>query len=375
MRVARCSDARILTPPIAKVTSSTADRNGLPFDDSTSQDTYQSSLLRALLKGFPMPYSLIAILIGVVVTSSVQAAGEKAIVTAKEAGQDYAIQGEYEGATADGKKIGIQVIAQGKGKFEAVVLPGGLPGDGWNKKGKTKITGEIQDDHTVLSGSGWKGTIHDGSLTLEGPDGAKISARKVERSSPTLGAKPPEEANVLFDGSSLDAWNGGKFVEVEENKYLGVGVRSKDKFENFTLHLEFRTPYMPESRGQSRGNSGMYLLDQYECQVLDSFGLDGKDNECGGFYKVAKPDVNMCFPPLSWQTYDVEFTAAKFDGTGTKISDAVATIRHNGVVIHQDRKLPAPTPGGGQRDEKPGALFLQNHGDPVVYRNIWIVED
>ena len=118
----------------------------------------------------------------------------------------------------------------------------------------------------------------------------------------------------------------------------------------------------------------MYLLDQYECQVLDSFGLEGKDNECGGIYKVSKPDVNMCLPPLSWQTYDVEFKAADFDSEGKKTSDAVVTIRHNGVAIHKDRKLPAATPGGGQNDEKPGSLFLQNHSNPVVFRNIWIVK-
>jgi pectin methylesterase-like acyl-CoA thioesterase len=117
----------------------------------------------------------------------------------------------------------------------------------------------------------------------------------------------------------------------------------------------------------------MYLLDQYECQVLDSFGLAGLDNECGGIYKVARPNVNMCLPPLSWQTYDVDFTAAKFDKTGKKVSPAVTTIRHNGVVIHEKLTLKV-TAGGGQNDEKPGALYLQNHGDPVRFRNIWIVE-
>ena len=118
----------------------------------------------------------------------------------------------------------------------------------------------------------------------------------------------------------------------------------------------------------------MYLLDQYECQILDSFGLEGKNNECGGFYQVAEPKVNMCLPPLSWQTYDVEFKAARFDADGKKLSSSVATIRHNGVVIHDKLELPKATPGGGRNDEKAGALFIQNHGDPVMLRNIWILK-
>ena len=198
----------------------------------------------------------------------------------------------------------------------------------------------------------------------------KYQAKKVMRKSPPLGATAPKGAVVLFDGSTADHFQGGK---IEAGGLLNVGVRTKRKFSNFKLHLEFRTPFMPYARGQGRGNSGMYLLDQYECQVLDSFGLAGLDNECGGIYKVARPNVNMCLPPLSWQTYDVDFTAAKFDKTGKKVSPAVTTIRHNGVVIHEKLTLKV-TAGGGQNDEKPGALYLQNHGDPVRFRNIWIVE-
>jgi len=154
---------------------------------------------------------------------------------------------------------------------------------------------------------------------------------------------------------------------------MGVGTRTKDKFDSFTLHLEFRTPFMPYATGQARGNSGMYLQDQYECQILDSFGLEGLDNECGGIYKNARPSVNMCLPPLSWQTYDVEFTGTKFDADGKVVKPGTVTIKHNGVMIHDQLEL-TPTPGGGQSDRKPGALFLQDHGDPVRFRNIWIVK-
>ncbi|HUQ70559.1 MAG TPA: DUF1080 domain-containing protein, partial [Planctomycetaceae bacterium] len=186
---------------------------------------------------------------------------------------------------------------------------------------------------------------------------------------PTLGLKPPTGAKVLFDGSNVDAWTPGKLMD---DGLMGVGTRTKEKFDSFTLHLEFRTPFMPYAGGQARGNSGMYLQDQYECQVLDSFGLDGLDNECGGIYKNARPKVNMCLPPLAWQTYDVEFTGTKFDADGKVTAPGKCTIKHNGVLIHENLEL-ATTPGGGQADQKPGALFLQDHGDPVRFRNIWIV--
>ena len=182
--------------------------------------------------------------------------------------------------------------------------------------------------------------------------------------------RPPEGALVLFDGSNVEQWNPGK---AEEAGLMGVGTRTKQVFENYTLHLEFRSPYMPFATGQGRGNSGMYLGDQYECQILDSFGLEGEDNECGGIYKNSKPKINMCLPPLSWQTYDVEFTCAKFDAEGKVTAPAKVSMKHNGVVVHDALEL-NKTPGGGRNDEKPGALFLQDHGDPVRFRNIWVVE-
>jgi len=298
------------------------------------------------------------------------AAGEAAIIDVEKAGPDFAVQGEYEGQIGEKQKIGVHVIALGDGKFDAVVYQGGLPGAGWTGKTRVKLSGGTNDGVTALSGTNFKGQIKDGTFSGTAEEDVAFSAKKVERTSPTLGARPPEGAIVLFDGSNVDAWQNGKLTE---EKLLGVGTRTKQKFQDFTLHLEFRTPFMPKSRGQGRGNSGMYLVDQYECQVLDSFGLNGEDNECGGIYKNAKPLVNMCFPPLSWQTYDVEFTAAKFDAEGKKTADAVTTIKHNGVIIH-DKLALQKTPGGGQNEEKPGSLFLQDHGDPVAYRNIWIVE-
>lgn len=286
----------------------------------------------------------------------------------KEAGPDFKVQGEYTGKGPAGE-LGAQVIALGNGEFDAVFYHGGLPGAGWDGKDKITAHGKTEAESTLFKGDKVSGSID--KKVFKGTLDGDFELKKIKRKSPTMGEKPPAGAVVLFDGTNTDSWEGG---ELKEEKFLNVGVRSKPKFRDFKLHIEFRSPFMPLARGQARGNSGVYLLDQYECQVLDSFGLTGENNECGGFYKVAKPSVNMCLPPLSWQTYDIEFTAAKFEN-GKKISDAVAHVVHNGVVIHDHLKLPNNTPGGGLNDESAaGALFLQNHGDQVRFRNIWVVE-
>ena len=176
----------------------------------------------------------------------------------------------------------------------------------------------------------------------------------------------------MFDGTNADAWIKGKV----ENGVLVQGTTSSQKFGDQHLHIEFRLPYKPEDRGQGRGNSGIYLQGRYEVQMLDSFGLEGKNNECGGIYEVKDPDVNMCFPPLSWQTYDIEYTAAKYEGDKL-VANPRMTVRHNGVLVHEDVELPgerstraAPSRPGPE----PGPIFLQNHGCPIRFRNIWVVE-
>lgn len=304
-------------------------------------------------------------------TMSVTAFGQdkKAFLDATEAGPDFKVQGEYVGKWGD-HSVGVQVIALGGGKFDGVVYPGGLPGAGWDaeKKVKHKISGETKDGSTTLTGGEIKGVIAGDSLTLS-QGSASGELKKVNRESPTLGARPPEGAIVLFDGTNVDQWNPGK---AEAGGLMGVGTRTKQVFENYTLHLEFRLPFMPNARGQGRGNSGMYLGDQYECQILDSFGLEGLNNECGGIYTQSAPKVNMCLPPLSWQTYDVEFACATFDADGKVTAPAKTTIKLNGVVV-QDGLEMKTTPGGSRNDQKPGGLFLQDHGDPVRFRNIWLL--
>lgn len=296
-----------------------------------------------------------------------------------KADPDFAIQGEYEGTLKgiEDEKVGAQVIAQGEGQFRVRILRGGLPGAGWNGKDSVTLSATRTDGKVVIrEGKDDIGSIDNGSLTVAGKDKGKfaITARKVERKSPTLGARPPEGAVVLFgmEGDEKQ-WDGGNLVKLSDGTFLGVGIKSKQKFAAFKAHVEFRTPWMPNSTGQGRGNSGVYFQDRYECQVLDSFGLSGENNECGGIYTQHKPKVNMCLPPLSWQTYDIEFTPAQFEGD-KKVKNGRATIYHNGVKIHDDVEFPKECPGGQKEAAAPGPFQFQNHGDPVVYRNVWVVE-
>jgi hypothetical protein len=305
----------------------------------------------------------------------------------KEAGPDFAVQGEYVGDVElkDGEKhkVGAQVIALGDGKFRIKFHLGGLPGAGWDgkitrfaeaetKDGKTVLAGKITDPAGNAPPKDVQGSIADGVLTAQ-VDGRSSAFKRLVRTSPTLGAKPPEGAIVLFDGSSADAWKGGKLVE---GNLLGNGVYSKNEFKEFKAHVEFRLPFMPYARGQGRANSGFYPQGHnYEVQILDSFGLDGKNNECGALYTIRPPDVNMCFPPLAWQTYDIEFKPARFDADGKKTADAVITVVHNGVTVHDQVSIPMCTEDHKRKiEDKPGPIHLQNHGNPVYFRNIWVVE-
>jgi len=312
---------------------------------------------------------------------------------------DYKYQGEYKGS-----EHGCQIIALDKGHFQAVVYPGGLPGDGWDGKNRVLMDGKIDGDkvtfvpaegkrsykakgHEKFSATakfppvghkGYHGELSGEVLTIK-TDDAKVRTlelKKVKRESKTLGQKAPDGAVVLFDGTNKDQWSGGVFDE--KRKVIntnGDDVRTKKSFNNYVVHLEFMTPFRPAERDQGRGNSGFYQVDTYEVQVLDSFGLEGKMNECGGIYKWRDSPVNACYPPLTWQTYDVEFTNAvkKEDKV---VKKARITVRLNGVLLHDDYELPGPN--GGGRDDKlegtPGPFKLQGHGNPVQYRNVWVVE-
>jgi hypothetical protein len=137
---------------------------------------------------------------------------------------------------------------------------------------------------------------------------------------------------------------------------------------------------------QQRGNSGIYIFNNYEIQILDSFALDlneqnnavktesNADRWCGSIYKKTAPDLNMCYPPLRWQTYDIDFTAPEFEGD-RKVKNARITVHHNGVLIQDDIELETGTGTGARRRQAArGPVFFQNHNNPVLFRNVWAAE-
>ena len=300
---------------------------------------------------------------------------EDPALLAKEDAEAFEIQGEYSGTIGrDGVdvKVGAQVVALGDGKFRAVGYPGGLPGDGWMEEQRLEAEGTAKDGAVTFEGTRGKAVLKDGVLRISRANGEMVGElKKVHRASPTLGAEPPEGAVVLFDGKEHNTFRGAK---VTEEGLLTQGATSETKFQDATIHLEFALSFMPKAGGQGRSNSGCYAQGRYEVQILDSFGLKGEHNECGGIYTVAPPDVNMCFPPRAWQTYDIEFTAARFDESGKKTKNARMTVRHNGVLVHDNVEVDhattaAPVPEGPE----PGPLYIQDHGNPVRFRNIWVV--
>ncbi len=288
-------------------------------------------------------------------------------LTVEKAGPDYADQGEYSNDWG-----AAQVIALGSNNFRLVIYQGGFPGAGWDQNNKTVVEGKREADRInfAVAPNGFKHNLANGVLTTISTGGDEYTMKKVQRASPTLGAKPPSGAIVLYDGSNVDAWNN---AHVDDRKLLAAGATTKQKFGDFSLHAEFLLPFKPLGRGQDRGNSGVYLQDRYEVQVLDSFGLKGEDNECGAIYSQVAPKVNMCFPPLTWQTYDIDFEAARFDADGKKSKNAVTTVKHNGVTIHDRQEIKGPTGGGKPEGPTGGGIQLQGHGNPVFYRNVWIV--
>ncbi|MEX2641393.1 MAG: DUF1080 domain-containing protein [Balneolales bacterium] len=199
-------------------------------------------------------------------------------------------------------------------------------------------------------------------------------------------ALPPSDAIVLFDGSGLGRWTSMDGSEAEwtvKNGYFTVAegtgdIKTRQNFTDFQLFLEWRSPTEITGEGQGRGNSGVFLQGRYELQVLDSYNNPTYSNgQAGSIYKQHIPLVNATRPPGEWNSYNVVYTAPRFDANGEIDEPARVTVLHNGILIQDNVEIQGNTVYRGQpfyEQHGPGPIVLQDHGDLVSYRNIWIRE-
>lgn len=233
-------------------------------------------------------------------------------------------------------------------------------------------------DTPRLPGLPWR--VHDGQRPLP-PVVAPGTASTPERA-----GTAPADAVVLFDGTSTDAWHNGRgqpigwTIDPSDRALVVKGgsgsIVSREEFGDVQLHLEWASPTPASGDDQGRGNSGVLLFGRYEIQILDSFENETyADGQAGAIYGQYPPLVNASRPPGEWQSFDIVFTAPRFKDDGTLASPAYFTVFHNGVLIQNHRAALGPM---AFRDTVPyqahgpkGPLVIQDHGNPIRFRNIW----
>lgn len=247
------------------------------------------------------------------------------------------------------------------------------------------LNGTLAGDVLPLEGDGWSGSIQGGHLKLTKGD-QSIDLQHIQRISPTMGAKPPKGAAVLFDGKGMDSWS--KMMEKEWLKEDGScnwhlvpgdavesvprsgNCISKESFGDAKIHVEFRTIGGPT-------NSGVYIQDRYEANINETYGsLSSNPNGQFDNSIESKPGIRASRPVLEWQTLDIDFRAPRFDAAGKKTADAVVTLLLNGEVLYKEHKLGPVVLNAARLGEAPkGPIQLQEHGMPTQFRNIWVLEE
>lgn len=298
-------------------------------------------------------------------------------------------EGTYRHDRTQTTKATAKVIAEGPSYYRVLIQAEPLvAGDPTHQ---FEIYGTLQGRGVNLFGRAnalrWNGSIEENKLAASpGYYGQGLELQKVSPKSPTEGAQPPADAVVLLPfkpGTPPDtsAWN-SNWEALDDGSLRcrpGKGsITTKKHFGDIRLHLEFWLPLMADTFGQNRANSGVIINNIYEVQVLDSFGLVPSMGDCGAIYDSTRPKLNACFPPEQWQTYDIVFRAPRIDPDGTLREPARVTVDLNGIRV-QDNVAIAGATAGSPRGRPPinaatGPLHLQDHGNQVRYRNVWLQE-
>lgn len=294
----------------------------------------------------------------------------------------YEYQGEYTGELSiDGgetQPVSLQVAVYGENRFRALFIEDRLPGHAEQPIAENRMfemEGAVNNGELILEGD------HALRFRFDGIGFAAINDKNevlgflehTIRNSPVMGMNPPENAIILFDGTNLDYWD--ENTRMTDDGLLMQGATTAGEYGDMRLHVEAKQGFMPNNSGQGRANSGIYIQNRYEVQILDSFALHPQINGNGSLYNLSAPGTNTSLPPLAWQTYDVFFRAPRFDDDGNKTENARITVYLNGILVQDDVELEGGTGAGGRRAEVAKAeLYLQRHTGPVRFRNIWLVE-
>jgi hypothetical protein len=218
------------------------------------------------------------------------------------------------------------------------------------------------------------------------PKATEVHFPQPKKVTPGEGTGAPSDAIVLFDGTNMDEWqhlDGSEAKWDMKDSAMTVvkssgNIKTKRQFGDMQLHLEFRTPAIVKGEGQLRGNSGVFFQERYEVQVLDNYGNKTYSNgQVGSIYKQSIPLANAAKKPGEWQTYDIIYTAPRFNKDGIRVAAGRVTVIHNGIVIQNNTEIQGSTEYIGLPKNAPhgnGSLMLQDHGDKVSYRNIWVRE-
>ncbi|MDR1789560.1 MAG: DUF1080 domain-containing protein [Opitutaceae bacterium] len=296
----------------------------------------------------------------------------------------HGIIGRYQNP---GKTLVADIVAEPAQNYRArLVRPGAAPVNLLAFPAIVQnLTGAAASNEVVLQfiGPGVEATLRDGALTLV-ENGARETLTRAAVGKVFFENRPANATVLLDPATGLKHFtSSGKPPRwkllpggIVQSVPKAGSLHTTGKYADSLLYVEFRVANNPEALGQHRGNSGVFPQPAYEIQILDSFGLDARDNDCGGLYHVAAPAVNMSAPPLEWQSYLIHYTAPRFDASGQKTANARVTVWQNGVKIQDALEIPRNTSNPkGPEPKTPTPIALQQHTSVLQFRNIWVIPD